>query len=83
MDKTCNPLPRNGERSVFCSYYNGCLDHAVKRSWRYWDCGDCRHKLDQGSMPEIKLTAEGSIGYYDLRLRPNISAALFGLSSTC
>jgi hypothetical protein len=79
MNKTCNPLQRNGERSVFCSYYKGCLDHAVKRSWPCWDCGDCRHKLDQGSIPEIKFTAGDSIGYYDLRLTSHVSAALFGL----
>ena len=83
MDKTCNPLERRGERSIFCSYYRGCLDHAVRMSWLYWDCGDCRHKRDQGARPEMTLFRGNSIGHYDLRLNLRASAAVFRAGSEC
>ena len=63
MDKACKPLKRRGERNVFCPLYNHCLDHAIKESWEYWTCRDCRHKLDQGARPEMGLMASDSIEY--------------------
>jgi len=69
MNKVCNPLQRMGERNVFCPLYNGCLNHAVKESWQYWTCGDCRNKLNQGAMPEMRLMATDSVEHYDLRLK--------------
>ena len=60
-----------------------CLDHAVRMSWPYWDCGDCSHKLDQGARPEMKLVGGDSIGHYDLRLKPRASAAVFRAGSEC
>lgn len=63
MDDARKPLRRKGERNVFCPLYNGCLDHAVKESWEYWTCRDCRHKLDQGARPEMQLITSDSIEY--------------------
>jgi hypothetical protein len=68
MNRACNPLQRKGVRNVFCRFYKGCLDHAVRESWPYWDCGDCQHKLDHGARPEMKLTVGDSIESYDLTL---------------
>ena len=83
MNKACNPLQRKGERSVFCSYYKGCLNHAIKESWPYWDCSACRHTLDQGARQEMQLIVGGSIGHYDLKLMAQASAAVFGVSGEC
>jgi hypothetical protein len=69
MNSACNPLPKKGVRNVFCSFYKGCLDHAVRASWPYWDCGDCRHKLDQGARPEMRMIATDSLEHHDLRVR--------------
>jgi len=69
MNRAGKPLQRKGERNLFCPLYKGCLDHAVKESWPYWACGDCRHKRNEGGKPELKLRATDSIEYYDLRLR--------------
>jgi hypothetical protein len=69
MGEACNPLQRKGERSIFCSLYNGCLDHAIRESWPYWDCSDCRHKFDQGARPEMELFAGEAIEHYDLSVK--------------
>ena len=69
MNWACNPLPKRGERNVFCPFYKGCLDHAVRESWLYWDCGDCQHKLDQRARPEMRIRATDSIEHHDLRVR--------------
>ncbi|MFC1821593.1 hypothetical protein ACFL9T_02720 [Thermodesulfobacteriota bacterium] len=63
VDKACKPLQGEGGRNVFCPFYNRCLNHAVKETWQYWSCGGCRHKLDQGARPEMKLIASDSIEY--------------------
>jgi hypothetical protein len=31
-----------GHRNLFCSYYDACLDEAVKRSWNSWTCVRCQ-----------------------------------------
>jgi hypothetical protein len=28
-------------RSLCCDEYDGCLDEALRRSWRSWTCGEC------------------------------------------
>ena len=81
MDETCNPIQKKGERSVFCSHYKGCLDHAVRMSWLYWDCGDCRYKHDQGARPEVNLFGVNPIGCYDLKVNRRASAVVFGTGS--
>jgi hypothetical protein len=30
-----------GHRNLFCSYYDGCLDEAVKKGWNSWTCTRC------------------------------------------
>lgn len=29
------------QRNLFCSYYDGCLDEAVKKGWNSWACTRC------------------------------------------
>jgi hypothetical protein len=31
----------DGHRNLFCSYYDGCLDEAVKKGWSSWSCTRC------------------------------------------
>jgi hypothetical protein len=68
MNRAGKPTQRRGARNVFCPLYKGCLDHAVKESWAYWACDGCRHKLNEGGRPELKLMTTDSIEYHDLRL---------------
>ncbi len=30
-----------GQRNLFCSHYDGCLDEAVKKAWNSWSCTRC------------------------------------------
>jgi hypothetical protein len=45
MNLNSNPLHKRGQRNIFCPYYEACLDHAVERRWKYWNCTECPHKL--------------------------------------
>ena len=31
----------DGQRNLFCTHYDGCLDEAVKRGWNSWGCSRC------------------------------------------
>jgi hypothetical protein len=31
-----------GQRNLFCTYYDGCLDEAVRKGWNSWTCQSCR-----------------------------------------
>jgi hypothetical protein len=31
----------DGQRNLFCTHYDGCLDEAVKRGWNSWGCTHC------------------------------------------
>ena len=68
MNLKCNPVHEEGNRNVLCPYYGDCLDYAIEKSWVYWDCGDCQHRLSEGARLETPLTVGDSIPYYDLPL---------------
>ena len=42
-----NPINRGGNKNALCPHYTGCLDLAVRRHWRSWDCSECTHKSEQ------------------------------------
>lgn len=31
----------DGQRNLFCNFYDGCLDEAVKKGWNSWCCTRC------------------------------------------
>ena len=64
MDQKANPIPKRGERNIYCPFYNDCLDYAVKHSWQTWDCSQCPHKLIKKSITEYQLNNTDS--FYDL-----------------
>ena len=47
MDTQANPIPRLGDRNIYCPYYSDCLDHVIKCSWHSWSCLQCPHKARQ------------------------------------
>lgn len=63
MSLKCKPVCKKGDRNVFCRYYGDCLNYVIKKSWEYWDCGRCLHRLNQEGKPEIQLTVSESIEY--------------------
>jgi hypothetical protein len=54
----CNPEKCKGERKLFCSKYNECLDIVVKNQWESWNCLHC----DYDDF-EIDLENENIEGY--------------------
>lgn len=62
------PIHRDGFRNALCPNYSKCLDMAVRRSWEFWDCGECKHRSERD--PEfdmdIEVTLSQSVTYYDL-----------------
>jgi hypothetical protein len=63
MEKKRNPLKRTGNRNVLCAFYDECLDDAIERSWRDWDCDECQHKLNHNNPPDVLLMLTESMGY--------------------
>ncbi len=51
-----------GHRNLFCNFYDGCLDEAVKRGWNSWTCARCGLHAMQ---PEV----EGGIESYATQRR--------------
>jgi hypothetical protein len=45
-----------GHRNLFCSYYDGCLDEAVKKGWNSWSCTRCELFAVQ---PDVEQGLEG------------------------
>lgn len=65
MNQECRPTNKAGERNVLCPYYNDCLDHAIARSWKGWDCSSCEHKMNQQTITDFPLTSGDSFPQYD------------------
>jgi CheY-like chemotaxis protein len=63
MNPERNPVPRQGNRNIFCSLYRECLDDAIKGSWQDWDCDDCPNKLNHKNEPDPLLAVTRSIEY--------------------
>jgi hypothetical protein len=66
MDSKVNPTCKHGERNIFCPYYEDCLDYAVARSWKSWNCSECPHKMEDPSLSEYDYLIYGADLCYDL-----------------
>lgn len=31
----------DGQRNLFCTHYDGCLDEAIRKGWNSWCCTRC------------------------------------------
>jgi len=63
-----NPVEKEGERNIWCEYYEACLDYVVEKFWRHWDCSKCKHRLNQELRIEIQMQEKERIELYDLAL---------------
>lgn len=68
MNSECCPIGKKGARNVFCPNYSDCLDFVIQKSWKSWNCSQCRHQQSRDPMVDIPLTVSDSISYYDLPL---------------
>ncbi|MBW1784057.1 MAG: hypothetical protein JRL30_25375 [Deltaproteobacteria bacterium] len=54
------PVPRRGERNIFCPYYGDCLDYAVQIQWHAFNCSRCPYKSVMQSFHEYDFPTRGS-----------------------
>jgi hypothetical protein len=66
MDRKAKPIPKTGERNVYCPHYGGCLDYAIDHSWESWNCSVCEHKMAHQSFGEWDYEITDPLPYYDL-----------------
>jgi hypothetical protein len=68
MSPICKPVPGSGDRKLFCTHYNACLDHAIQKQWEDWDCSGCQNRLREDAPMEIRATVNHAVAYYDLHV---------------
>jgi len=68
MDAEANPMPKQGERNIYCPNYNDCLDYAIENSWRSWNCSRCPHRAMQ-AITECEYHLTDPEPYYVLPTR--------------
>ena len=68
MKPKYNPVHKRTDRNVFCPHYGECLDYAIKKSWEFWGCCDCREKFNQAAGPEFRFTVSDGTEYFHLPL---------------
>jgi tRNA(Ile2) C34 agmatinyltransferase TiaS len=61
-----NPVHQSGVRNAFCPHYKECLDSAIQKGWEDWDCSSCHYKTNQDDKPEMRLTVNETIAYYEM-----------------
>jgi|WetSurMetagenome_2_1015567.scaffolds.fasta_scaffold500599_2 hypothetical protein len=65
-----NPSKRRGNRNIFCSEYNHCLDYAINQSWNSWNCCKCQFRFNLvGEGQALSITRE-EIVEYGLMIQP-------------
>ena len=66
MKQNRRPLNKKGDRNALCPYYSDCLDEAVEKSWRYWDCCECTHKTRSDPTIGIQRSFNDAVILYEL-----------------
>ena len=66
MNQKPNPIHKKGKRNGLCPHYKGCLDNAVKKSWEYWDCSKCLHKLSRDPSLDVLMAVDDATTFFHL-----------------
>jgi hypothetical protein len=66
MKKGKNPVYRKGNRNALCPHYRTCLDMAVKKSWEFWDCCECRFQSSRDPDMNVLRVVNHDVAIYDL-----------------
>jgi len=64
MEPKVNPIRKQGERNIYCPFYNECLDYAVKHFWQSWSCSECPHRSIQ-SLTQCEYIINDADPYHD------------------
>jgi hypothetical protein len=77
MRTECNPTSRRGERNLFCTNYNYCLDKAVANSWHSWNCHKCKFRYKLSDEGQNLIPTREEISEYGLTVSlPDINWGL-------
>jgi hypothetical protein len=61
-----NPVEKEGERNIWCQYYQECLDHVVEMEWRCWDCSKCQHHSNSKLYIEVMFQENDQSALHEL-----------------
>jgi len=65
-----NPIPKRGNRNLYCSHYRECLNQAVSLGWNSFACIECYLELTPGIKPKPSMASGDTTPYF--RLSPDI-----------
>ena len=63
-----NPVEKDGERNIWCKYYDACLDYVVENFWQRWDCSQCKHLTNQELKIDIHAQENEIVDFYDVTI---------------
>jgi hypothetical protein len=61
-----NPIPKRGNRNLYCSHYRDCLNQAVRHQWDSFACIECHLELTPGIESERLMTSGDTTPYFTL-----------------
>ncbi|RJR36026.1 MAG: hypothetical protein C4576_24225 [Desulfobacteraceae bacterium] len=68
-EQPLNPSRTRGRRNVFCWFYSKCLDVAIERKWKQWNCAKCEQRFNRQAEPEISLHVNHNVAYYEVSVK--------------
>ncbi|MDY7030689.1 MAG: hypothetical protein SVY10_02130 [Thermodesulfobacteriota bacterium] len=74
MHTNANPIPRLGERNLYCPFYAACLYYAAKNLWQSLDCSQCPNKSIQQKITVYECSGD-NVGLYH-NLSPEITRTI-------
>lgn len=63
MERNANPVYAPGDRNALCPFYERCLDYAVARHWRFWDCRACPHQGKKARLANAPVVKDANPEY--------------------
>ena len=61
-----NPIPKHGNRNLYCSHYRDCLNQAVRLNWDSFACIECDHELTPGIEKNRSMPTGDTTPYFTL-----------------
>ena len=61
-----NPIPKHGNRNLYCSHYRDCLNQAVRLQWDNFACIECYLELTLGTELKRSMAFGDTTPYFTL-----------------
>ena len=66
MYRKPNPIPKRGNRNLYCSYYTECLNQAVSLQWDSFACVECHLEFTPGIESKRSMASGDTTPYFTL-----------------